>query len=202
MKLRHRRFLVNITKFIRTLILKKICERLLLAVWEENRIFKHLQKQPPKVFCDVKKLYLEISQNSQENTCIRASFLIKLQGSGLQLYQKRNSGTGVFQWILRNFWEHPFYRTPPGNFFWSSPKNRSSGLYFFVLLFVHSLIMILLCSIRACNIKYLIFTQNLKQPGCSHIMLLVSRNKINRWSWKQLWPSITRPRYYAFNWVY
>ena len=37
---------------------------------------------------------LEISQNSQENTCTRASFLIKFQA-------KRDSGTGVFLWILR-----------------------------------------------------------------------------------------------------
>ena len=28
--------------------------------------------------CSVKKVYLEISQNSQENTCARFSFLIKL----------------------------------------------------------------------------------------------------------------------------
>ena len=28
------------------------------------------------------RLFLEISQNSQENTCARVSFLIKLQGSG------------------------------------------------------------------------------------------------------------------------
>ena len=28
--------------------------------------------------CSVKKVFLEISQNSQENTCARASFLIKL----------------------------------------------------------------------------------------------------------------------------
>ena len=31
--------------------------------------------------CSVKKVFLEISQNSQENTCARASFLIKLQAS-------------------------------------------------------------------------------------------------------------------------
>ena len=37
------------------------------------------QKQPPRVFC--KKVFLEISQNSQENTCARVSFLIKLQVS-------------------------------------------------------------------------------------------------------------------------
>ena len=33
-----------------------------------------------------KKVLLQISQNSQENTCARVSFLIKLQASGLQLY--------------------------------------------------------------------------------------------------------------------
>ena len=31
--------------------------------------------------CYVKKVFLEISQNSQENTCARVSFLIKLQAS-------------------------------------------------------------------------------------------------------------------------
>ena len=36
--------------------------------------------------CFVKKVFLEISQNSQENTCARISFLIKLCASGLQLY--------------------------------------------------------------------------------------------------------------------
>ena len=51
----------------------------------------------------VKKLFLEISQNSWENTCDRVSFLIKLQALGLQLYQKRDSGTGVFLSSLRNF---------------------------------------------------------------------------------------------------
>ena len=29
--------------------------------------------------CSVKKVYLNISQNLQENTCARVSFLIKLQ---------------------------------------------------------------------------------------------------------------------------
>ena len=36
------------------------------------------------MFC--KKVFLEISQNSQENTRARVSFLIDLQDSGLQLY--------------------------------------------------------------------------------------------------------------------
>ena len=34
-------------------------------------------------------MFLEISQNSQENTCARASFLITLQASALQLFKQR-----------------------------------------------------------------------------------------------------------------
>ena len=45
--------------------------------------------------CSVKELFLESSQNSQENTCARVSFLIKLQALGL-------SGTGFFLCILEN----------------------------------------------------------------------------------------------------
>ena len=37
--------------------------------------------------CSVKKVFLEISQNSQENTCARISLIS---------YQKGDSGTGVF----------------------------------------------------------------------------------------------------------
>ena len=61
-----------------------------------------MQKQPPELLYE-KKVFLEISQNSQEITCAKVSFLIKLQASDLQLYQKRDSGTVVFLWALRNF---------------------------------------------------------------------------------------------------
>ena len=36
--------------------------------------------------CSIKKVFLEILENSEENTCARVSFLIQLQASGLQLY--------------------------------------------------------------------------------------------------------------------
>ena len=39
----------------------------------------------PKVF-NVKKVFLEISQNLQESTCARVSFLIKLQALGLRCF--------------------------------------------------------------------------------------------------------------------
>ena len=83
-----------------------------------------------------KKVFLEISENSQENASARVSFLIKLQPSyfpvfglnteiygvnlseykkirDLQLYLKRDSGTGVFLRILRNFQEHFFFYKKP-----------------------------------------------------------------------------------------
>ena len=47
------------------------------------------------------KVFLNILQNSQKNTCTRVSFWIKLQASGLQLYQTSDSDTGVFMWVLQ-----------------------------------------------------------------------------------------------------
>ena len=46
--------------------------------------------------CSVKQVFLEISQNLQEDTCARVSFLIKLQASGLQLYLKKETLAQVF----------------------------------------------------------------------------------------------------------
>ena len=63
--------------------------------------------------CSVKKVFLEISQKSQENTYARVSFLIKLQASGLQLYQKRDSGTGIFCEFCEIFKSTFSYRTSP-----------------------------------------------------------------------------------------
>ena len=42
----------------------------------------------PEVFCK-KKVFLEILQNSQENTCIRVSFLIKFPALPASLLKKR-----------------------------------------------------------------------------------------------------------------
>ena len=53
---------------------------------------------PHKVFKKKKKkkYILKISQTSQQSTCARVSFLINLQAWTLQLYSKRDSGTGIF----------------------------------------------------------------------------------------------------------
>ena len=44
----------------------------------EQCIVMWKEEQPPRVFC--KKVFLEISQNSQENVCARVSFLNKVAG--------------------------------------------------------------------------------------------------------------------------
>ena len=46
-------------------------------IFVENTQVFNIKKQPPEVFC--KKVFLKISQNSQENTCAKASFLIMLK---------------------------------------------------------------------------------------------------------------------------
>ena len=49
-----------------------------------------------------KKLFLKISQYSQENTCVGVSFN-KTAGLKPCKFLKRDSNVGVFLWILRNF---------------------------------------------------------------------------------------------------
>ena len=69
--------------------------------------------------CSVKKVFLKISQNSEENTCTRVSFLIKLKASGLQLYKKRDSSTGFFLRILRIFYKHLLVQNTSGGCFYT-----------------------------------------------------------------------------------
>ena len=65
---------------------------------QRKEITKKVLDQLPEVVvprCSVKKVFLEISQNSQEN--VRVCFLTKLQA-----FKKENLEQ-VFLWILRNF---------------------------------------------------------------------------------------------------
>ena len=66
--------------------------------------------------CSVKKVFPEISQISQENTCPKISFLIKLQASGCI----------CTIWILKNFWERLLLQDTSGGCF--------SNHYFLVFL--------------------------------------------------------------------
>ena len=62
--------------------------------------------------CSVKMVFLEISQNSQENTCDRVSFLIKLQASASNFIKKETLAqvfSCEFCEISKNTF---FHRTP------------------------------------------------------------------------------------------
>ena len=69
----------------------------------------------PDVFCE-KSVLRNFAKFTGKHLC-QGLFLIKLQTWGLQLYLIRDSGTGVFLWILRNFSEQLFHRTPPDDCF-------------------------------------------------------------------------------------
>ena len=61
--------------------------------------------------CSVKKVFLEISQNSQENTCARVYFLIKFQASACNFINKETLEQ-VFSCEFCEISKNPFsYRT-------------------------------------------------------------------------------------------
>ena len=62
--------------------------------------------------CSVKKVFLKISQNSQENTCARVSFFVKLQASGLQLDKKVTQAQVFSCEFCETSRIHFFNRTP------------------------------------------------------------------------------------------
>ena len=66
--------------------------------WDMKRNTRNVLKVSKAATGDVlwKRVFLKISQNSQENTSARAYFLIKLQASGLQLYLKKKTLARVF----------------------------------------------------------------------------------------------------------
>ena len=71
--------------------------------------------------CSVKMVFLEFSQNSQENTCARVSFLIKLQASGLScrpLLKKR---------LLAQVFSCEFCEISKNTFFYGTPLVAASG---------------------------------------------------------------------------
>ena len=61
--------------------------------------------------CSVKKVFLEISQNSQENTCARDSSLMKLQGEAWD-FINREALAQVWLATLKSEWQRCF----PKNF--------------------------------------------------------------------------------------
>ena len=82
----------------------KSCGKILVSILHNLKF--HLQKLLPEVFYK-KKLFLSISQYSQETTCVGVFFnKVKLKVSRYSLentFLGFSSTTGVFLWILQNF---------------------------------------------------------------------------------------------------
>ena len=53
-----------------------VCQKA-MEIW--SNVINLVATEPVAQRCSVKKMFLEISQNSQENTCAKVSSLIKLQ---------------------------------------------------------------------------------------------------------------------------
>ena len=86
-----------------------------LEIWHEASRYKCLSTEAPATGGVLwKKVFLKISQNSQENTCARVSFLIKLQDSACSFINKETLEQVFFLRTLWNFSEHLFQITPPG----------------------------------------------------------------------------------------
>ena len=71
---------------------------------KKTKIFKNLniRDRSSRPECSATKVFLKISQNPQENTCARVSFLMKLPEAHNFIY-KGDSGTDAVLWILWNF---------------------------------------------------------------------------------------------------
>ena len=76
------------------------------------RNFKELVIEAVALTCSAKKVFLEISQNSQENTCARVSFIIKFAGLRSATLLKRRLQHRYFPVYFAKFLRTPFYRTP------------------------------------------------------------------------------------------
>ena len=80
--------------------------------------------------CSTKKLFLKILQYSHEN---KSAFLLK-----------RDSNTGVFQWILQNLLEHLFWRKSGNGGFHQYLEWSSTTRYFLYATLFFSSVLVLL----------------------------------------------------------
>ena len=80
------------------------------------------------MFCE-KKVFLKISQYSQENTCARVSFLIRLQALGLQVFSR------CFPVNFAKFLRTPFLQNNSKRLLLSLLLLLFIMLYFYVFIF-------------------------------------------------------------------
>ena len=79
----------DVTSWIFEIKLSFLVKLFSYLIKKSGQKFKYPKTKAVTQTCSVKKVFLEISQNSQENTCARVSFLIKLQAAPATLLKKR-----------------------------------------------------------------------------------------------------------------
>ena len=68
-------------------------------------------------------MFLKFFVKFTEKHLRQSFFFNKVGGRDLQVYLRRDSGAGIILWILGNFSEHLFYRTPLDDCFWKDFAN-------------------------------------------------------------------------------
>ena len=82
----------------------------------------------------------------RRKTPVLESLFNKVAVLNLELYQKRDTGTGIFLWIFRNFQEYLFYKTPLDDCFCCSTVFWTFSIS--QLTYNRSSHQIILCSMR------------------------------------------------------
>ena len=72
------------------------------------QVFPKIRSSRPEVFCK-KKVFLKFLQNSQENTCARVSFLIKLEAEACNFIKKVTQAQ-VFSCIICEIFQNTFLK--------------------------------------------------------------------------------------------
>ena len=88
-----RGLLVLSNQIIEIILLLVVCD---LKIWSKCTRYRRSHRM-----CSEKKVFLEISQNSQVNACALVSFLIKLQAEACNFVKKET----LVQVFSREFWE-------------------------------------------------------------------------------------------------
>ena len=109
------------------------------------------------IFCtvhqkySVKKAVLKKSNihNSQDNTCVRVSFLINLQARRAATLLKRKSNTGIFQWKHAFlFYKQRFFFNSPSvllNYFMNWASNVDCLIHISIIIMRHFLYLLYMC---------------------------------------------------------
>ena len=139
----------------------------MIPVCHEVRLLWAILRKAVVQRCSVQKVFLKNSQNSQENTCVRVSFLIKLQILRLVCNFIKNATlaqvTGVFLWIFATFLRTTFL------------QNTFSGCFYFWITSE--------AVARTCSIKkvFLEISQNSQENTCTSFSFLIKLQASGLW---------------------